>query len=148
MDNKENQPYQVVKLFDSLKKSIEEYGLHNTILLLNEKKIDKSILKIRDEMKYATESVCEAFDISEWLLFSNERKYPRKYAFAIWVMLCIDDLKYSYDNIKTLTGKAKVTLYKAKNFIKEYPNESAFDKKIQEKIILSKEILTNKLNEK
>lgn len=140
--NKQEPNQQIVKLLHSLSDSIMELGLTNTILHLENR--NKNLFLETTDVRVVTESVCEAFNIPEWVLFSNAKKYPRKYAFALWVSLCLIELKYSYKHIQLVTGRARITIYKAKQFIENYPNESVFEKKIHEKIELTKQILTEK----
>jgi hypothetical protein len=140
--NKQEPNQQIVKLLHSLSDSITELGLTNTILHLENR--NKNLFLETTDVRVVTESVCEAFNIPEWVLFSNAKKYPRKYAFALWVSLCLIELKYSYKHIQLVTGRARITIYKAKQFIENYPNESVFEKKIHEKIELTKQILTEK----
>lgn len=140
--NKQEPNQQIVKLLHSLSDSITELGLTNTILHLENR--NKNLFLETTDVRVVTESVCEAFNIPDWVLFSNAKKYPRKYAFALWVSLCLIELKYSYKHIQLVTGRARITIYKAKQFIENYPNESVFEKKIHEKIELTKQILTEK----
>ena len=140
--NKQEPNQQIVKLLHSLSDSITELGLTNTILHLENR--NKNLFLETTDVRVVTESVCEAFNIPEWVLFSNAKKYPRKYAFALWVSLCLIELKYSYKHIQLVTGRARITIYKAKQIIENYPNESVFEKKIHEKIELTKQILTEK----
>jgi hypothetical protein len=137
---------QIVSLFDSLKATIVDLGLSNTILHLENR--NKNLFMDTTDVRIVTESICEAFNIPEWVLFSNAKKYPRKYAFALWVSLCLIELNYSYKHLQLVTGRARITLYKAKQFIDNYPNDSAFEKKIQEKIELTKHILNDKQQNK
>ena len=140
--NKNEQIPQVSKLLESLLESVNEIGVSNTILHLQNR--NTNLFLDATDVRLVTESVCEAFNIPDWLLFSNAKKYPRKYAFALWVSLCLVESKFSYKHIQLITGRARITLYKAKQFIESYPNESTFHKKIHDKIELTKEILTQK----
>lgn len=144
MKTKQESNQQIAKLFDCLKESVTEIGLSNTILHLENR--NKNLFLDTTDVRLVTESVCEAFNIPEWVLFSNAKKYPRKYAFALWVSLCLVELNFSYKHIQLLTNRARITIYKAKQFIDNYPNESVFEKKIHEKIEKTKQILTEKQN--
>jgi hypothetical protein len=58
------------------------------------------------------------------------------------------ELNFSFKHVQLITGRARITIYKAKQFIDNYPNESVFEKKIHEKIEKTKQILTEKQNSK
>jgi len=146
LKTKQESNQQIAKLFDCLKESVVELGLSNTILHLENR--NKNSFLDTSDVRIVTDSVCEAFNIPEWVLFSNAKKYPRKYAFALWVSLCIVELNFSYKHVQLITGRARITIYKAKHFIDNYPNESVFDNKIHEKIEKTKQILILKQNTK
>lgn len=143
---KQESNHQIAKLFDCFKESVMELGIANTILYLENR--NKNVFLDTSDVRIVTESVCEAFNIPEWVLFSNAKKYPRKYAFALWVSLCIVELNFSFKQVQLITGRARITIYKAKNFIDNYPNDSVFDNKIHEKIERTKQILIAKQNNK
>jgi hypothetical protein len=146
LKTKQESTQQIIKLLDSMKETIEELGISNTILHLENR--NKNLFLDTTDVRVVTESVCEAFNIPEWVLFSNAKKYPRKYAFALWVSLCLVELNFSFKHVQLITGRARITIYKAKQFIDNYPNESVFEKKIHEKIEKTKQILTEKQNSK
>jgi len=129
----------ISQLLDALKKSIHEVGLNETIYILENKK--QTIELKSKEIRLAIESVCEVFGIEDYELFSEKKKYPRKYAFAIWVHLCINVLKYSYHDLTIISDRAKITFQKAKHFIDNYPNETHFDKKMVHEKLKQAEIL-------
>jgi chromosomal replication initiation ATPase DnaA len=137
---------QIIQLLESFKNTVIELGVTNAITHLENR--NKNLLLNSVEAKIITESVCEAFNIPESVLFSNAKKYPRKYAFGLWVSLCLTELKFSYPIIQNLSGKARITIYKAKQFIENYPNQSNFDKKVHDKIALTKQIILDKQNNK
>jgi hypothetical protein len=143
MRTKKNDGKGISHLLDAMKNSINEIGLTKTIYILENKK-ETIELKSKD-IRFAIETVCEVFGIEDYELFSEKKKYPRKYAFAVWVYLCIHILKLKYDDLVITSDKAKITLQKAKHFIDNYPNETHFDKKmVHEKLQKSIEILNTK----
>lgn len=146
LKTKQEPNLQIVKLLESFKDTIVELGVSNTILHLENR--SKNLFLETTDVRVVTESVCEAFNIPEWVLFSNAKKYPRKYAFALWVSLCLVELNYSYKHLQLITGRARITLYKAKQFIDSFPNDSTFNKKVHDKIELTKQILNDKQNNK
>jgi hypothetical protein len=143
MRTKKNDGKGISQLLDAMKNSINEIGLIKTIYILENKK-ETIELKSKD-IRFAIDTVCEVFGIKDYELFTEKKKYPRKYAFAVWVYLCINILKLKYDDLVITSDKARITLQKAKQFIENYPNETHFDKKmVHEKLQKSIEILQTK----
>jgi chromosomal replication initiation ATPase DnaA len=85
-------------------------------------------------LKVATDAVCKVFNISPDVVFGKSRKYPRKYAFAIWVYLSYTKLNYTLPDLVNYTHKSLSTISKAKGSIDNRKNVTAFEKKINEKL--------------
>lgn len=133
----------IENLFGAISSSIREIGIQNTIHLL-EKGQSHNVWK--SDLSLAAQSVCEVFDISTVILFGNSRKYPRKYAFACWVWLCYYDRNYSVIDLQGYAKTSVSTISKAKQFIDNFPNDTAFEKKIHQKLEQSKTKLKELLN--
>jgi hypothetical protein len=145
LENKISKPVeQFVNLMDAMKSAVLDLGIQNTLMLLENRSTNNYMSN--NDIRVVTESVCEAFNMSDWSLFSQTKGYPRKYAFAIWTHICIVNFKYSFDDLVIYSGRAKVTIYKAKTYIDNLGTDSAFERKIQDKFQLSKKILEDKLN--
>lgn len=124
----ENKP--IEQLFSALSESLNEIGYMRTINLL--KKGQENIWD--SHINVATDAVCEVFNISPSILFGKSRKYPRKYAFAIWVYLSYTKLNYTLPDLVKFTNKSLSTVSKAKAIIDNRKNTTAFDKKINDKL--------------
>jgi hypothetical protein len=124
----ENKP--IEKLFSALSETLNEIGYMRTIHLL--RKGQENIWN--SDLKVATESVCEAFNITPDVLFGTSRKYPRKYAFALWVYVSYNELNYTLPDLMNYTHKSLSTIVKSKRVVDEINTENAFDKKIFEKL--------------
>jgi len=135
---------QVVMLMDAMKSAVLDLGIQNTLMLL-ENRSNNNYMSNND-IRLVNESVCEAFNMPDWNLFSHAKGYPRKYAFAIWAHICFVDFKYSFEDLVIYSGRARVTIYKAKVYIDNLGHESAFERRIQDKLALTKKILQEKLN--
>lgn len=137
----ENKP--IEKLFSALSETLDEIGYMRTIHLL--RKGQENIWN--SDLKAATDAVCESFNISPDVLFGTSRKYPRKYAFAIWVYLSFHELNYTLPDLMNYTHKSLSTISKAKKIIDNFDTSNAFDKKINDKLQrCANEIRKNKNN--
>lgn len=135
---------QFVNLMDAMKSAVLDLGIQNTVMLLENRSANNYMLN--NDIRVVTESVCEAFNIPDWSLFTQTKGYPRKYAFSIWAHICITNFKYSYEDLIIYCGRAKVTIYKAKTYIDNLGDDSAFERKIQEKFQQTRNILEEKIN--
>lgn len=124
----ENKP--IEQLFSALSESLNQIGYMRTIHLL--KKGQENIWD--SDINVATDAVCSVFNISPNILFGKSRKYPRKYAFAIWVYLSYTKLNYTLPDIVNYTNKSLSTVSKAKGIIDNRKNITAFEKKINDKL--------------
>lgn len=124
----ENKP--IEKLFSALSDTLNEIGYMRTIHLL--RKGQENIWN--SDLKSATDAVCESFSITPDVLFGTSRKYPRKYAFAIWVYLSFHELNYTLPDLMNYTHKSLSTISKAKQVVDTFDSENAFDRKIIEKL--------------
>jgi len=124
----ENKP--IEKLFSALSDTLNEIGYMRTIHLL--RKGQENIWN--SDIKIATDAVCTVFSITPDVLFGNSRKYPRKYAFAIWVYISFNHLNYTLPDLMNYTHKSLSTISKAKQVIDNLDEQSAFDRKIEDKL--------------
>jgi hypothetical protein len=137
----------VEQVLTLLAKTITDVGLNDTIEILERGKIEK--LELND-INLVVESVCKAFNLPPSTLFSTSKKYPRKYAFAIWAYFSGYYLNYTPKDLSKFTNKSLETIYKAQGFIRNYPktSDNTFDNKIIEKIKLCENNLKELLNKK
>ena len=133
----ENKP--IEKLFSALSDTLNEIGYMRTIHLL--RKGQENIWN--SDLKVATDAVCEAFSITPDVLFGTSRKYPRKYAFALWVYISFNQLNYTLPDLMNYTHKSLSTIVKSKRLVDNFNLENAFDKKIMEKLTLCVEYIKN-----
>jgi hypothetical protein len=133
---------EIENLFSAISDTLAEVGLVQTISIL--KKGSQGVLW-KSDLSVAAKAVCEAYDIPSEVLFGKSRKYPRKYAFACWVYICYADLNYGLKDLSSYTHSSMSTISKAKQLIEDYPNETTFDKKIHEKLFVSRKNLTKQL---
>ena len=134
---------QIQNLFSVLSDTLNDIGVLQTINILKKGKnnsVDKSDLVL------ASQAVAESFNIPVTALFGKSRKYPRKYAFAIWVYICYIDLKYTLSDISGYIHLSPSCISKAKQLMEKYPQDSAFNQKIHEKMAQSRERLKEKIN--
>ena len=124
----ENKP--IEKLFSALSDTLNEIGYMRTIHLL--RKGQENIWN--SDLKVATDSVCEAFSITPYVLFGTSRKYPRKYAFALLVYISFNELNYTLPDLMNYTHKSLSTIVKSKRLVDNFNLENAFDKKIMDKL--------------
>ena len=92
-----------------LAKTITDVGLNDTIEILERGKIEK--LELND-INLVVESVCKAFNLPPSTLFSTSKKYPRKYAFAIWAYFSGYYLNYTPKDLSKFTNKSLETKHK------------------------------------
>lgn len=133
---------EIENLFSAISDTLAEVGLVQTISIL--KKGGQGVLW-KSDLSLAAKSVCEAYDIPSEVLFGKSRKYPRKYAFACWVHMCYVDLNYGLSDLSAYTHMSKSTISKAKQLIENYPSVTTFDKKIHEKLAISRKKLSENL---
>lgn len=134
---------EIENLFSAISNTLAEVGLVQTISIL--KKGSQGVLW-KSDLSLAAKSVCEAYDIPTEVLFGKSRKYPRRYAFACWVYICYVDLNYGLTDLSGYTHLSMSTISKAKQLIENYPNETTFDKKIHEKLAISRTNLAKYTN--
>lgn len=127
---------QIQNLFNVLSDTLNDLGLLQTINIL--KKGREGSADVSD-LVIAAQAVAETFNLPTTVLFGKSRKYPRKYAFAIWVYICYIDLKYSLADIAGYKHCSMSTISKAKQLMEDYPRDSAFNQKIQQKLVQSRE---------
>lgn len=127
---------QIQNLFSVLSDSLNDIGVLRTINILKKGRNDNLQ---ESEIHLVAISVSETFSIPIPVLFGKSRKYPRKYAFAIWVYICYTDLNFTLMDLSTYLHCSLSTISKAKIFMEKYPNDSAFDQKIHEKLAQSRD---------
>jgi chromosomal replication initiation ATPase DnaA len=119
-----------------------DLGLLKTIDILRKGK--KQNLH-ESEIHLVSISVADTFSIPIAALFGKSRKYPRKYAFAIWIYICHEDLKFTLTDLSAYLHCHMSTISKAKTLMEKLENDSAFNQKIHEKLAQSREKF-NQLN--
>ena len=127
---------QIQNLFSVLSDSLNDLGVLQTINILRK---GRKININESEIHLVAISVSETFSIPIAVLFGKSRKYPRKYAFAIWVYICYIDLNFTLMDLSAYLHCSMSTISKAKNLMEDYPNDSAFNQKIHEKLAQSRE---------
>lgn len=127
---------QIENLFSVLSDSLNDLGVLQTINILRK---GKNGNLHESEIHMVAVSVAETFTIPISVLFGKSRKYPRKYAFAIWVYICYVDLNFTLMDLSAYLHCSMSTISKAKNLMEDYPHDSAFNQKIHEKMALSRE---------
>ena len=127
---------QIQNLFSVLSDSLNDLGVLQTINILRK---GRKININESEIHLVAISVSETFSIPIAVLFGKSRKYPRKYAFAIWVYICYIDLNFTLMDLSAYLNCSMSTISKAKNLMEDYPNDSAFNQKIHEKLAQSRE---------
>jgi len=120
----------IEQLFSALSETLNEIGYMRTVHLL--RKGQENVWN--SDLKLATDAVCKVFNISPDVVFGKSRKYPRKYAFAIWVYLSYTKLNYTLPDLVNYTHKSLSTISKAKGTIDNRRNTTAFEKKINDKL--------------
>lgn len=135
----------VENLLISLQTTINEVGLLNTITILENGKAGKIE---KSDIHLVSEAVCVSFDIPQSTLLTRAKLYPRKYAFNIWVYLCVEKLKYTPSDLSQFTKRSKGTIYKAQSWMKKLikNSDNPFNAKILQKLKDSEYNLTNLLN--
>ena len=121
----------IQNLFSVLSDALNDIGVIATINVLRKGRngsLDES------DIHLTAKAVCECFGIPMNVLFGKSRKYPRKYAFAIWVYLSYTKLNYTLPDLVNYTHKSLSTISKAKGSIDNRKNVTAFEKKINEKL--------------
>lgn len=124
----------IERLFHALSDTLNEIGYMRTMHLL--RKGQNNIWE--SDLQIATDAVCKVFNITPDTIFGNQRKYPRKYAFAIWVYTSFHKLNYSLPDLTAYSHKSLSTIFKSKQWLEklitEADRDSAFDKKIKDKL--------------
>jgi chromosomal replication initiation ATPase DnaA len=113
-----------------------DLGLLKTIDILRKGK--KHNLQ-ESEIHLVSIAVADTFSIPISALFGKSRKYPRKYAFAIWIYICHMDLKFTLTDLSAYLHCHMSTISKAKMLMEKLANDSAFDQKIHEKLAQSRQ---------
>ncbi len=129
---------QIQALFSVLSDSLNDIGVIQTINIINKGR--KSTL-MQSDIHLTAQAVSECFAIPISVLFGKSRKYPRKYAFAIWVYICYLDYSYTLKDLSGYLHCSMSTISKAKMFMENYPEDSAFNQKIHEKLAQTRERL-------
>lgn len=124
----------VERLFQAISETLNEIGYMRTMHLL--RKGQNNVWE--SDIQIATEAVCKVFNITPDVIFGNQRKYPRKYAFAIWVYTSFHKLNYSLPDLTNYSHKSLSTIFKSKQWLERLVSlndvESAFDRKILGKL--------------
>ena len=136
MKTREHNHRQIQNLFSVLSDALMDLGVLRTINILQ---LGRKGRLNESEIHLVSIAVADTFSIPISALFGKSRKYPRKYAFAIWIYICHMDLKFTLTDLSAYLHCSTSTLSKAKVFMDNYPNESAFDQKIHEKLAQSRE---------
>lgn len=133
------------RLFNAIASTVDDIGYSNTISLLNS---GRTLHKADTEkLNICATAICSVFDMSMGeLLSGTHKKYPRKYAFGIWVYLCNVELGYSLKEISLFIGKDKSGLSRAKKHINTLSTDNKFEQLIQSKFDACKEKLNQILN--
>jgi hypothetical protein len=129
----------IQNLFSALSDLLNDVGVYKTVIILRN---GRNMNLNQSDLHLTAQAVADTFSIPITTLFGKSRKYPRKYAFAIWVYICHIDLKYTLRDLSGYLHCAESTICKAKRFMDNYPQEeSAFNQKIYEKLAQSRERL-------
>jgi len=130
-------------LLSALSDTLNELGAVQTLQLLREGRGGFQ----KTDITTCADCVANVFEMPPNTLFSKSKKYPRKYAFAIWVYICYNDLKYSLPDLAAHSRRSVSAISKSKKLIDEHPNVTPFDKMIYDKLsiaqIKTKETLNN-----
>jgi chromosomal replication initiation ATPase DnaA len=136
MTTKQQTHRQIQNLFSVLSDALMDLGLLKTIDILRKGK--KHNLQ-ESEIHLVSIAVADTFSIPISALFGKSRKYPRKYAFAIWIYICHMDLKFTLTDLSAYLHCHMSTISKAKMLMEKLANDSAFDQKIHEKLAQSRQ---------
>ena len=136
MTTKQQTHRQIQNLFSVLSDALMDLGLLKTIDILRKGK--KHNLQ-ESEIHLVSIAVADTFSIPISALFGKSRKYPRKYAFAIWIYICHMDLKFTLTDLSAYLHCHMSTISKAKMLMEKLANDSAFDQKIHEKMAQSRQ---------
>ena len=136
MTTKQQTHRQIQNLFSVLSDALMDLGLLKTIDILRKGK--KHNLQ-ESEIHLVSIAVADTFSIPISALFGKSRKYPRKYAFAIWIYICHMDLKFTLTDLSAYLHCHMSTISKAKMLMEKLANDSAFDQKILEKLAQSRQ---------
>ena len=136
MTTKQQTHRQIQNLFSVLSDALMDLGLLKTIDILRKGK--KHNLQ-ESEIHLVSIAVADTFSIPISALFGKSRKYPRKYAFAIWIYICHMDLKFTLTDLSAYLHCHMSTVSKAKMLMEKLANDSAFDQKIHEKLAQSRQ---------
>lgn len=136
MTTKQQTHRQIQNLFSVLSDALMDLGLLKTIDILRKGK--KHNLQ-ESEIHLVSIAVSDTFSIPISALFGKSRKYPRKYAFAIWIYICHMDLKFTLTDLSAYLHCHMSTISKAKMLMEKLANDSAFDQKIHEKLAQSRQ---------
>jgi hypothetical protein len=128
----------IQNLFSVLSDALNDIGVIATINILRKGR-DGSLNE--SDIHLTAQAVCECFGIPMSVLFGKSRKYPRKYAFAIWVYVCYMDFSYTLKDLSGYLNCSESTISKAKQLMEHYPKDSAFNQKIHEKLAQTRERL-------
>jgi len=120
----------VEPLFGALTDSLKKIGYERTLYLLKRGHDTHE----NENFNYATNAVCKVFNISSDVLFNRSRKYPRKYAFAIWVYVAYNNLHCTINDIAFYTNRSKLTIIKSKQLAEQFDNNSPFEKQMNQNI--------------
>jgi hypothetical protein len=132
----------IYRLLNAVALTIDDIGYANTISLLNSGRTLQK--KDTDKMNLCSNAVITTFNMTmSELLNGTQKKYPRKYAFAIWVYLCNQELGYTLKELGEYLNKDKSGLSRAKRIIQTEMSkgDNKFDMLIMNKLDECKEKL-------
>jgi len=119
---------QLREFLSVLTSSIDNLGIMQTTQIL---KKARNSTTINTDLAHATYIVAEIFQLAPDALFGKSRKYPRKYAFAIWAFIASADLNYSLKDTSLYCKASESTLSKNIKFAREFPEKTKFEKDIK-----------------
>lgn len=121
-------------LFSEVNRTISQCGYDLTLEILRDGR-RKNLNDVHNH-DIAAKCVAECFEINTaQLLHSRAKKYPRRYAFGIWVSICVDDLGYSMTQLSVIYDKNISNLSRAKKTIQAcFESKSQFNNLVQKKL--------------
>jgi len=125
----------IYRLLNAVALTVDDIGYANTITLLNSGRTLQK--KDSEKLNICAKAVITTFNMTmSELLNGTQKKYPRKYAFAIWVYLCNKELGYTLEELGEHLNKDKSGLSRASKLIKTIigDEENKFDALIKTKL--------------
>jgi hypothetical protein len=137
---------QVTEFLGAMSNMVNVVGIPRSIEIM--KLGAKGSVFSMEDLNIACFAVAKVFSIQQFQVFKGGRKYPGRYAFAMWTYLANKKLNYRITELKPYAQKKESALWRANALIKqiiEKKEKSTFDLKLIQKLDKAIDIIDEKI---